>query len=973
MIVVTRRSRLFGSSILACAAIGAAASSGSAAAQEAPPGGQNAGQASQEVVVTGSRIRRAADDTAAPVTIINQQDLTDRGYITAGQALNDITANAPSFPVSSNSGVPIGSGQTYPNLFNLGAGRTLTLVDGLRFASSTYGGDRIVDTNIIPTGLIDRIDVVEAGGAAVYGSDAIAGVVNYVLKKNFQGEEVDIQTGISTYGDQPQNSAHATFGRNFDDGRGNIAFDAEWSKTDPMLYSDRPYTAQAYIASGAIPIRNATFWEFNNNGVIFAPAASPVASYIKGQFSPDGSSVLPFNTGVTKGVPFAIGGDGTSYGDLTSLQTGEERYSATAIGHYDFSSHLKISGSLFYGHTTGEDPYDSKYYSNIFNSAASGSGPISFTMSNPYLTAGDIASISAAYPAFATGGNAYLSKIWSDLTPSRAETFNTDYYRGVIGLNGDFNALQRNFYYSVSLSHMETTGDDQAWGVYTARFNNAINAAKNSAGQIVCAENAVSVVDASCVPINPFGSTNVSAAARAYVSVPVGETFNNTQNDFLANIGGDIVALPAGAAKFSLGYEHRSESATYSPDTANQLGLAGTQAVTVATHGSYETNEYSSELLIPILAPGFNLPLARTVELSGQYRLVDNSIAGQENVWGLGLRWEIFKGLTFRASRSRNFRAPTLTQLLAPQSVALGAVGADPCDNRYISAGSSPSTRLANCQALFAAHPGWGALASFQDPAVNYSDANITTGGNDALQNEISNTTTLGLVFHPDWVPGNLNLQIDRVQIDLKDGLTALTPAQFLAACYDSPNAGNSACNTFARDPTTGYVTAAESTTYNAASVIYHGETLNADYRFPLSWVTRRDGSGSVELEVQTTHNDVLRTNVVGAITQIAGTYAEPRWNTRFDIRYAIGPLRVTYQAHYLPSALYAQGATAANTPVPVVASNLTQDISMTYNWKQYQFRAGINNIANQSPSFPTLTYGDIIGREFFVGLKARY
>ena len=130
---------------------------------------------------------------------------------------------------------------------------------------------------------------------------------------------------------------------------------------------------------------------------------------------------------------------------------------------------------------------------------------------------------------------------------------------------------------------------------------------------------------------------------------------------------------------------------------------------------------------------------------------------------------------------------------------------------------------------------------------------------------------------------------------------------------------------------------------------------------------------GALELQVQATHNEVLRTNIVGSITQIAGTTAEPRWIGRFDARYTYGKLRLTYEAYYLPSSLAAQGDTAANTAIPVIASNLRQNISATYDFGKIQVRAGINNIANQNPSWPTLTYGDIIGREFFLGLKARY
>jgi iron complex outermembrane receptor protein len=980
------RARLLASTVFAGVAVLGLAAAQPALSQETSSAAAagDSQQAVQEVVVTGSRIRRAADDTTAPVTMINQQDFADRGYINAGQALNDITANTPSLPTADGSGNASGNGQTFPNLFNLGAGRTLTLVDGHRFINSSPGGDQTmnnqivptgVDTNIIPTGLVERVDVVEAGGAAVYGSDAIAGVVNYVLKKNFEGATLDMQAGISGRGDYPEDKISATFGKNFDDGKGNIAADIEWNQTRPLLDKDRPSSDLARTASGLTVINNTTFWEFNQNGVIFAPAPAPVGGFIKGQFAPNGQSIIPYNQGAVAGIPFASGGDGTSYRDLAALETGVRDITGTVLGHYDFSPHLKISGSLFYGDTRGEDPLGSQGQSNtVLNSASTGSGVIAFTKANPFLTAADVAGITAVDPAFGGGAPAFLSKFFDDLLPTRAFIDETKYYRGLISIDGDFDALNRNFYYNVSYSHAEVDGTQKGYGVNTANFNNAVNATTNGAGQIVCAINATTVTNSACAPLNPFGIGNISQAARNYVVVPVGQDYRNIEDDLLATVGGDVASLPAGKVKFSLGFEHRSESTSFSPDQANQLGLIGDGTPTLATHGSYDTNEYSAELLIPILGPGFSLPLAEKLEFSGQYRLVDNSLAGQEDVWGLGLRWQIVDGLTVRASRSQNFRAPTLDQLLAPSSTTLSSLGGgDPCDNRYIGTGPNPAVQMANCKALFAAHPSYGSLAAFQDPSVNFDNAEITSGGNRDLQNEVSETTTYGVVYQPKWLPGQLTIDIDRIEIDLKEGITALTPSQFMFSCYDSPNASNAACNEFTRDPTTGFVTAAQSTTFNAASVTYHGEELNVDYRFPVSWIVRRPDWGMLDLQVEATHNESLRTNIAGALTQVVGTIVDPRWVSRFDIRYSRGPLRVTYQAFYLPSAYAAQGASALNNPVPVVASNLRHDISATYDFGRFQFRGGITNFTDEKPSFPTLNYGDIIGREFFIGLKAHY
>ena len=185
------------------------------------------------IVITGSRIRRSVSSTPAPVAEIGAQTIEDRGYLSAADALNDIPSMAPQLNQADGSGNSSGSGQQYPSLFGLGAGRTLSLVNGRRFVTTSSGlGDAQVDANIIPTGLIERVEIVQGGGAAVYGSDAIAGVVNYILVDDFEGLEIDLQYGDSwEYNDYEQPAIRVTGGTNFADGQGNIAFNLEWSDT----------------------------------------------------------------------------------------------------------------------------------------------------------------------------------------------------------------------------------------------------------------------------------------------------------------------------------------------------------------------------------------------------------------------------------------------------------------------------------------------------------------------------------------------------------------------------------------------------------------------------------------------------------------------------------------------------------------------------------------------------------------------
>jgi outer membrane receptor protein involved in Fe transport len=1019
MTIVAVRRRLLATTMIGGLALGAGLWSAPAFAQTSSAAAAPDAKEVGEIVVTGTRIKRTDTDTAAPVTMVDSQTITAKGFTAAGQVLNDLTSNVPQVAEAAGSGSAAGNGQTFPNLFGLGAGRTLTLVNGRRMVttSSTGAGsglgDRIVDTNVIPIGLVRRVDVVQAGGAAVYGSDAIAGVINYILQDRFEGVELDAQYGQSTYGDYNTPFYRATAGKNFAGGRGNIAADIEWSKTDPLLDYDRPRTnlGRVTVANAAntgpndgIPsVRenlNTRFWEFNYNGILFSPAPAPVAPFILSsggvpqQVNPAGNGLIPYNLGVTGGIPFNSGGDGLPYQELASLYVGIERLNGNLIGHYDITDHMKVSGELLISHTRSRDPYQVLLSNTVLNSAATGSGAIPISRSNPFLPAG-----------VAPGGPPlFLSKAWAagDLTPTREGNLETDTIRGLLSLDGDFNYAERNFYYSVSFSHAENDGDQRAWGVNTTRFNNAVQAVKTSAGSIVCGINADASTandDPNCVPINPFGVGNVTPQARAYIDLLIGQEYLNTQDDFLATLGGDIVTLPAGKAKFSVGYEHRSEFAKYTPFIANQQGLTGSQVKTLATRGSYHTDELSAEVLVPVIGGDYTLPFAKLVELDGQYRLVDNSIAGQESVWGVGGRWQPVEGVTIRASRSRNFRAPTLDQLFAPSSTALNSIGNDPCDFRFINNGPAVATRQANCLALFQANPLYGTggsggaavgssaatrLSTFQDPSANFANALVTVGGNPSLKNEISDTTTYGIVLQPSFAPG-LSIVIDRIEIDLTNGLSPFTPQNFEETCFDSSPQPTIICGTFTRDAT-GAIVTAKQTTFNAGQVEFRGEVYNATYQFPISRFFPGHDYGTAELNVEATHTSKLeqsvtgfdRTDFAGSLVGLGGA-PNPDWVVRFDARWSMGPFRALYEMYYLPSIKQTPTATIESTPTPIIGSNTRHSISAQYDLParyfggQYTLRAGIINLTNEEPSYPTRNYGDILGRQYYVGLRARF
>ncbi len=953
------------------------------------------GAAVSQLVVTGSRIRRTDPETVAPVIMASPDDLADRGFVQFGDLLNQNTSNTPALPITTTQGLPVlTAGRQSPNLFGLGPGRTLTLVNGRRMVTSGSGlGDRSVDANLIPSGLVQRVEVVQGGGAAVYGSEAIAGVVNYVLKKDFQGSEFSAQYGLSSRGDYPQTSLRYTGGRDWAEGRGNIAVNLEWSNTGKLREVDRPFTASGRrmvtnplnvsTTDGQPPtiaIADAHLWYYNQNGVLFTGGTAAPANLLSvggapAQISADGQTIVAYDPGAIQGLGgTAIGGQGFDSRLLSSLAAGVERYTAAIIGHYDLTPNVRLSGELIYGDSEAAEPYGTQSIVRVVGgSIVSGQGPIAFTRDNPFLTPAQIATLSAASPGFAGGGPLYLSK-FLDVLPDRERQSITRSGRALVALDGDFAAGDRRLYWSAAFSRSRTHAIQSVWAPYTQHLGNALNAARDVSGRIVCAINADTSTandDPACAPLNPFGVSQASEAARAYVVARSGADYINVHDDLLASIGGDLIRLPGGRAQFSLAYEHRRETARNVPFAADQAGLLFSGVKTAPVGGGYHTNEYSGELLAPLLGGAFAPAGVERLEFSGSYRFVDDSRAGLETVWGAGLRLKTTFGLGLRASRSRNFRAPTLDQQFAPVTVGINYIGADPCDADRINAGSNPAARLANCQREFAAHPEYGPLATFQDPAENTSITAVTSGGNPDLKNETSHTFTWGAVFQPTYVPG-LTVSADRVEIDLRNGLSSFSPASYMAVCYDVDPQPTDACATFTRDAAGAVVTARQST-FNAGVVQYRGEVYSVSYRFPLGAPWDRD-LGTLELAGEATHTSRYLTSVTGLDrTHSEGTISAPAWRTRLDARYTRGPLRLTWSVYRLSRSKSSFTDTIETTPYPVVAGNTQHAVSGSYDFGRLTVRAGVANLTDAQPSYPVRSHGDIIGRRWFLGLRARF
>jgi iron complex outermembrane receptor protein len=830
----------------------------SAHAQQTPKVAAPADDTLQEVIVTGSRIARPDLDRLEPTSIINSSTFDKRGYTDVGQALSEL----PSFGVqpssSNNQQSAFGIGQSFVDLYSLGSQRTLVLVNGRRFVSSNTasvftsgsnssvgGPGSQVDLNVIPTKLIDRVETISVGGAPIYGADAIAGTVNIILKKDYQGLDVDGQVGASGQGDAWNYRTRILAGQNFADGRGNVTAVAEFTKSDGLLGTERKVYAQdLQFESPAVKgpfnsvlISNATVTPINFGGIplvddsFLSPAAGNPGSRIgvtnaAGETLAfgNGSALTPYDVGAPSGnVVFASGGDGERLSQTTNLLSPTERVNVDVMPSFKINDHVNLYGEGWFSETHATNLIRQPLYQTpLFNSiAGQPGGNLVISINNPFLTVSDrtliqnalnnyLATLTAegktpnyagvpvgpgqpvAFPAWNTS-QFYLSRGSMDLESGRA-TATQIMTRGVVGANGDFSIFNRNYTWDVSANYGTSSNTSVNPQVVYQNLTNALNATTNASGQIICAGvpvNApINTLASTCAPLNIFGNGSPSAAARDYITHLATATSYNTQRDVNASVAGDILQLPGGEWKGAISFENRRESADFSPDAFYTLNLG--QNAQSAVEGSYRTNELAIETLVPIFGPMQDIPALHRVEVEAAARRVDNSVAGNATTYTYGVHWYPVEDVQFRANKTKSIRAPSITELFLP-TAQIGSFASDPCDHNFSKQGTAPATRQANC------------IAAGIDPTTfNSTVVNATaqgfTGGNPNLASETAFSKTFGVVLRPRWIP-KMSLTVDYIDISLKSAIETLSLTANLDACYDSPDYPTApACSTFTRN-----------------------------------------------------------------------------------------------------------------------------------------------------------------------------
>ncbi|QSX42040.1 TonB-dependent receptor [Shewanella cyperi] len=900
------------------------------------------GEKVERIEVTGSRIKRADMETASPVSVIDASTIAATGATSIDGILQSMAVAGGAM---TNPGINNGSGgNARVNLRGLGTERTLVLVNGRRMIASGTGAASSVDLNTIPVSMIQRIEVLKDGASAIYGTDAISGVVNIILKRDFEGFEVNAQTGMSQHGDGEESSIDLTLGTNFD--KGNVVLNMAYTHRGDASQADRDFSdcpisetgpngAKTLYCGGSSFSEGGHVWGNMNHGIT---ATGPDGAYAigdsghyghyvdSGKVDKDGNAIPEFE--YFDGMSEAdVSGRGGSYHDFVSagdnndkynyakdsyLSTPMERLSLSFAGTYELSDSIRFFSEATYtkrwsNQQMAPQPIwnnDSWVYNPISGGGVDG---VAGWMTDDLL------------PWAQVGEKLDYGR---RMVESGTRDFNqsVDTVRAVVGLEGEF---------------------ENGW-TWDASYNKG----KNDSVDTLANLHNIGSINAAVLAgeFDPFLQSSwmgESIAPFIYTEVNSG---GSELDIFAASLSGELFEMPAGFLGFAAGVEHREEAAHYTPDSLTAQGLANDPRVE-PTSGSFNVNEAYLELAVPLLN---DLPFAEQVDLSAAMRYFDYSTFGDDTTWKLGLTWRLNDQIMVRGGRSTAFRAPTVYELFG---------------------GKSPS------------------FEQVQHPASQQDQAEVTTGGNPLLTPEEADITTVGLVIEPSFVEG-LSLTVDYYNIDISNAINTVDDSYVAAQCLGSNgqliNTETALCQAshIAIDGT-GRISF-DNGLQNLGGQKTAGYDINVAYAFDaagLSWRASLDTS--ILDTFEESDQDGAVTDFKGYITAGDGAYA--KWKSNLNITARGDDWGLTYEMRYIDDMTSFLGKCTANPDAcyaPTVDSIMYHDLSGYYDvTNNITLTAGVNNLLDEEPPYFTgnndsntdpYTY-DVMGRYFFVRANMKF
>ncbi|HEX5789214.1 MAG TPA: TonB-dependent receptor [Woeseiaceae bacterium] len=879
----------------------------------------------EEITVTGSRIKRADLDSASPVTVLDREDIMAQGITDVGNLIQRMP---------SMSGTPLGTttnngnteeGTVQIDLRGMGVERTVTLINGKR---TVDGGD----FTTIPSIMIERVEILKDGASAIYGADAVAGVVNIITRTDFDGVNIDVQTSDHFDMDSgAQNAISLIAGTGFD--RGNFVFGAEYIDQEQAYQSDAPWD----YFQGAYYIYYETDFGCESDPTTCTFFGSSRLPEGRLQFA-DGNIYMVAEPGA---VMTPYDGRTYNYAPVNFIQTPYNRTNVFGEGNFDVSDNVRFTAAIR-GSSRRSDqelaplPYDTNIdpgYEGVFNG-------------NPYTgVSPDNYYLRDAIDRYNTANGTSLG--YEPVTNARRRMTETprhysqdlSQYQALLGFEGEYSGLDWEVYYNRGYRSLVNNDLGQFSG---ERLQNALgpSADLDGDGTPECYGDISdpSTLVTGCVPLNLFGGEGtVSEAMLGYVGVELVDTRVWEQDIVEASVSGSAFELPGGELGWAVGAGYRGDAFKYTPDSAKVLGAA-TGGTGAGTDGSLYSTSVYGEVYAPVFDNG-----TQSLALKGGTRWDDYNLFGDDTTWQVGVEFQVIDSLKLRGTAGTAFRAPTIEELFdglqddAPTYI-------DPCDPGDFQANyGGNGTNIA---------PGCGAIANRTD-----SQTTALIGGSTELTPETAETFTAGLVWTPGFGEGDLSVTVDWWQIDLEDAITTYGVQFTLDECYVNQVAESCALIT-RRNDFDYTIRDIVDTNVNVASQVGEGIDTEIRYAFDtdfgtfdtaLLWSHLLDRSrtpypGAPEEEM-------LGYHFLNSSTQDGGTYAEDKWNA--SVHWSYGDLSVGYMAEFIGE--IEAFATFQTSYTQQIDSQLYHDLVFDYRLDivgDTMLTLGITNLSNEEPPY---------------------
>lgn len=966
-----------------------------------------------DVVVTGSRIARDGFQSPTPLTVLTLEDIQNTSPT---NNIADFVNQLPSLAGSTrpaNSRLNLSSGQAginALNLRNLGLERTLVLLDGRRSVASTITG--VVDVNTIPQALVKSVEVVTGGASAAYGSDAVAGVVNFQLDKKYTGIKVTADSGVTTYGDGFNYSADIAAGTSFAGGRGHLLLSGEYAHRDGIFEVDRAWNQTGFVriqdpnwtATSTSPqflIRRQVGAANSTPGSLITASAGGTANRLRGLYFGPGGQVLQYQYGaltfpsptgtavptLTQGGDWRVNDSGRRIG----LDPRDDRYGVFGRASFELSPAIEVFAEAAYNrqeiYFNAGPNLQTGVVLNATGCGAAATAAAAPITCNAFL-------YNALGPARLQGiTSVTTATTFADL-PNREVDNRRKVQRYAIGAEGDLRLFGKAAPWNVYGQYGRTDTVEQLRNIQNiTRLANATNVAfapaanpgGYAAGSIQCTINLDAVTtndDRACVPLNRLGLGVADPAAIPYV---LGDPFRKQRLRQLVagvNLSTTPFATWAGDVSVAVGAEYREEKvsgfvpAEFQPvPILNAAGVAtgATNRWSVGNYlpsfGKFDVKEAYLETAVPL---GLGL------EFNGAVRATDYSTAGYVTTWKLGATWQPIDDIRFRVTRSRDIRAPNLNELFQA-----GTANSDAVRNPGFP-GSSPSF-----------------VAAGQAPQATYSYSGFATGNPD-LREEKADQWNAGVVFTPSFLPG-FNLSADYFDIDLDQGISTFSAQSIVDLCFQGEQAF---CDAISVDPARTLNPAQpyliiRNQPFNAATQKVRGVDIDAAYRLPLDQLFTGAG-GSVTLRGLATRyidnkfdSGVPGTVVLNTVGVNGGQGSTPKWIYRASIALDTDDFSVTAVGRGVSKGKYvANGIECAAGSCPLSTTNFPTyernrvgglfyaDLNLTTKFaiageRKGEFFVNVTNVFDRDPILvpetglaANSTYSDLLGRAYRVGVR---